>query len=72
MAKKKKGKDNFLFYKLCEHVGHAIEVVTYGGDQYGPSQVCIECLDCNQILESVDKDEEDTLWVKEIELLITT
>lgn len=42
--------DSFMFDRLMAHVGHDIEVVTYGGDY----NVSIECLDCYEVLYSVD------------------
>jgi len=40
----------FEFDSLNEHVGHQTEIVTYGGDW----NVAIECVDCCQVLYSVD------------------
>lgn len=43
--------NTFQFIKLMEHVGHAIECVTYGNES-----VSIECIDCSMVLVSVDLD----------------
>lgn len=44
------------FKDLTEHVGHTLEVVTYGN----PSEnVAIECLTCCEVLLSYDEEEED-------------
>ena len=40
----------FEFDCLKDHVGHQIEIVTYGGDW----NVAIECVDCCQVLYSVN------------------
>lgn len=40
----------FEFSRLKEHVGHQTEIVTYGGNR----NVAIECIDCCEVLYSVD------------------
>ena len=42
--------ENFEFDHLRAHVGHNIETVIYGGD----CNVSVECVDCNEVLYSVD------------------
>lgn len=41
------------FADLVEHVGHEVEVVTYGADT--PLNVAIECVDCYEVLLDFDK-----------------
>ncbi len=41
--------ENLLLEKLKNHVGHQVEIVTYG-DKDDSSDVCLECLDCNEII----------------------
>jgi hypothetical protein len=40
-----------MFEKLRPHVGHKVEVVTYGDDE----QAAIECLTCCEVLVSADR-----------------
>jgi len=41
------------FKELYGHIGHKIEVVTYGN----PAQnVAIECINCNEVLIDFDKE----------------
>lgn len=42
------------FSDLMEHVGHNVEVVTYGKDS--PLNVAVECEDCYEVLLDFDKD----------------
>jgi hypothetical protein len=39
------------FETLVEHVGHKVEVVTYGDP---PVNVAVECVDCGTVLFSFD------------------
>lgn len=41
------------FADLVEHVGHEVEVVTYGLD--APVNVAIECVECSTVLLDFDK-----------------
>ena len=45
--------DTFEFEHFKAHAGHEIEIVMYGGDW----NVSVECLDCCQVLYSVDNPE---------------
>jgi|GEM_PF-2705790 len=47
--------ENYMFGRLLSHVGHSIEVVTYGQEE--TVGVSIECEDCNEVLYSVEKHE---------------
>jgi hypothetical protein len=38
--------------KLLNHVGHNIEIATYGKD--APVNVSIECIDCYEVIYDVD------------------
>ena len=51
---------NEMFNKLKAHVGHNIEIVTYGLTSKEDDQVnvSIECLDCNEVLIDFDKNDE--------------
>lgn len=57
--------DNFILYaeekggRLEKHIGHSIELATYGGRQC----IAIECVDCNEIL--YDTASEELQYVKE-------
>ena len=42
---------NWIFEKLKHHIGHRITCVAYG-DYDNPSDICIECEDCNEVLIS--------------------
>lgn len=62
------GKDNYMFDKLKEHVGHSIVLVGYGDykekklltwDIPEFINVSIECLDCNEVLIDYDKVEDE-------------
>lgn len=48
-----KKETNWLYEKIAAHVGHEIEVVTYGRDE--DVNVSIECVDCDEVLYDVDK-----------------
>ena len=51
---------NYMFEKLKSHIGHQICCVAYG-DIENPSDVCIECEDCGEVLVSAeDFDSNDT------------
>lgn len=45
--------DNYEFKRLHSHLGHRVECVGYGQDEI--INMSIECLDCNEVLYSVDK-----------------
>ena len=47
--------DRSEFERLRSHFGHKIEVAVYGDDQ----NVAIECMDCHEVLYSVDKPQAD-------------
>lgn len=53
--KKEKLEARLEFERLRSHFGHKIEVAVYGDDQ----NVAIECMDCYEVLYSVDKPRED-------------
>lgn len=42
-----------MFDKLKPHIGHRGVIVCYG-DQDSPSDITIECLDCNEVLISAE------------------
>lgn len=42
-----------MYDKLKPHIGHRIECVCYG-DRDNPDDICIECLDCNEVLVSAE------------------
>ena len=45
--------DNWLANKLLGHTGHDIAIMVYGdGDNI--YDVCVECLDCNEVLVSAE------------------
>lgn len=48
--------DIFEFERLCNHVGHEIEVALYGGDK----NVSIECMDCCEVLYSLDNPKSES------------
>ena len=56
---------NYLAKKLLEHVGHDIAIMVYGDDE-NIYDVCVECLDCNEVLVSAeDYDIGDTIeWLE--------
>jgi hypothetical protein len=41
---------NFQAEKYLQHVGHEVEVVTYGLPGEKPVNVSIECVDCSTVL----------------------
>ena len=51
--------DNFVLYtedkggRLENHIGHSIELATYGGKQC----IALECVDCNEILYDTATEE---------------
>jgi hypothetical protein len=46
--------DEHLAKKLLEHLGHDIEIATYG-DRNDPRDVTVECLDCCAVVVSCDE-----------------
>lgn len=50
--------DNYLAKKLLQHVGHNIEIAVYG-DGINIYDVCVECVDCNEVLVDCNYDEDD-------------
>ena len=44
---------NYMFEKLLQHRGHTLECVSYG-DLDDPVDVCVECVDCNEVLVSAE------------------
>ena len=49
--------NNPMFENLMAHIGHNIEIVTYGMNE--PVNVSIECIDCCEVLYSADRCEEE-------------
>ena len=57
--RRKENMMNWIFEKLKYHIGHKITCVAYGGYD-NPSDICIECEDCNEVLissESITTEE---------------
>ena len=46
-------KDNWLAEKLLEHTGHDIAIMVYESEGV-IHDVCVECLDCNEVLVSAE------------------
>jgi hypothetical protein len=46
------------FSDLMHHVGHEVEVVTYGREV--PVNVAVECVECSEVLLDFDAEELDT------------
>ena len=42
-----------MYDKLKSHIGHHIECVCYGEPE-NPDDICIECIDCNEVLISAE------------------
>jgi hypothetical protein len=43
------------FADLIRHVGHEVEVVTYGDKDY-TANVSAECMDCSEVLIGFDRE----------------
>lgn len=43
-------RENLLWDALANHYGHHVEIVKYGSDENDPSDVCLECTDCNEVI----------------------
>lgn len=41
--------NNLLWERLAAHRGHSVSIVSYG-DKDSPSDVCLECEDCNEVI----------------------
>ena len=41
--------DEILWNILYKHRNHNVEIVRYGDDD-NPSDMCLECIDCNQVI----------------------
>lgn len=50
-------KDNYLAENLYKHLGHNVEIVTYGTDDV-IHDVCLECIDCGEVIISAEDYEE--------------
>lgn len=46
--------NNYLWEKLKKHVGHRVEIVTYGNEN-DPVDVCLECEDCGEVILDVEQ-----------------
>ena len=42
--------NDLLWNKLREHWGHQLEIAVYGNDKSNPMNVCLECLNCNEVV----------------------
>lgn len=49
---------NYMFKTLKPHIGHNIVCVAYG-DINDPTDICIECEDCNEVLISAETFNEE-------------
>lgn len=49
---------HYMYNRLRPHIGHTLECVAYG-DYDNPQDICIECIDCNEVLISVETLEEE-------------
>lgn len=43
-----------MYEKIKEHIGHKIEIASYG-----KKEISIECVDCNEVLTSYEKDKNE-------------
>lgn len=43
-----------MYDKIVPHLGHTIEVVSYGWGQ----NVSVECVDCHEVIVDADRDED--------------
>ena len=41
--------DEVLWDALREHLGHNVEIVSYG-DRDNPVDICLECTDCHEVV----------------------
>lgn len=44
---------NYMYEKLRNHVGHHIVCVSYGNEE-NPTDICLECEDCGEVLVSAE------------------
>ena len=59
IAKNKMIKDFTLFNKLKNHIGHDIEIAYYYDEHGEIVEICVECLDCNEVIISAESDGEE-------------
>ena len=52
-------KDFTLFDKLKNHIGHDIEIACYYDEHGEIAEICVECLDCNEVIISTESDVEE-------------
>jgi hypothetical protein len=52
----------YNFETLLEHVGHAVEIVTYGNSREHIYNVAIECTDCNEVLLDYENPKDSEFW----------
>ena len=57
--------NNPTIEKLLTHVGHNIQIVTYGKDV--PVNVSIECVDCYEVIYDVDIAGADNVGVIDVD-----
>ena len=42
--------DEILWNTLFKHRGHKVEIAAYGKDVNNPADICLECVECNQVI----------------------
>ena len=57
---------HYLYDRLRPHIGHNLVCVSYGGfDDSDLDDIYIECIDCNEVLISVETFEEEEVNTNE-------
>ena len=49
-----------MYEKIARHIGHNIEVATYGNGWGDMVNVAVECMDCHEVI--VDADNKEFQW----------
>jgi hypothetical protein len=46
-----------MYEKIANHIGHNIEVASYGNPTFDIVNVAVECMDCYEVIVDADKEE---------------
>ena len=52
--------DSLMYEKIARHIGHKIEVATYGNGWGDIVNVAVECMDCHEVI--VDAENPEWAW----------
>ena len=53
-----------MYEKIARHIGHNIEVATYGNGWGDIVNVAVECMDCHEVIVDADNPDEPNQFLK--------